>query len=522
MGLDILIILVLVLGAGMYYFLGFKPKRNPMTRAQFYIKQKQYDEAITEYKRALYLNPNASSVHYQIADLYLLLNKYDEAIFHLNEIIRIDRYDYEVEKLDVEKKLAKAHIAVSNIAEAVQTYINILNIYPEDIEALYHVSFSILGQEEFDIALKYFSRLIKFRDSFEIYFGTGICHYQSGKFAEAAANFREALTIKPDSDIANLSVAFALMRDGNYKEATTYARKLATSTGKENVRFISARLLAVLLILSGKENEGVAVLEKLLESVRNKNTEDELKFVLYDLGFACVKAGKPNKARGYWNEIDQKDSEFKNVNAMLKLLDKELNPQARETNGDFEIYAADNTDEWLANVFPRDFLWDICGLKSEKKLDIRNMLVTTRVAGGKAEAAEIPAEGFDFSDRLEKFWSLNNENFRIVSNRLASKMGYKVDEILQTYRDADGVDFLAKADGQRVLIWVRRWKDTKVGEIPLRNFAQAINDIKAAKGIFITTSELTEPALNAMKTLNKVTVIYPKEVNSLLKGLIQL
>jgi len=101
-------------------------------------------------------------------------------------------------------------------------------------------------------------------------------------------------------------------------------------------------------------------------------------------------------------------------------------------------------------------------------------------------------------------------------------MGYAVDEILTTYREADGVDFLAHslAEKEKVLIWVRRWKGTKVGEIPLRNFAQAINDIKAKNGLFITSTELTPSAEGSMNMLSKVTVVYPDQLAALLADLI--
>ena len=71
----------------------------------------------------------------------------------------------------------------------------------------------------------------------------------------------------------------------------------------------------------------------------------------------------------------------------------------------------------------------------------------------------------------------------MASTRLVLKLGNKVDEILHTYRDSDGVDILSQSEenDDKVLVWVRRWKDSKVGEITLRNFAQAVNDIKATK-----------------------------------------
>jgi restriction endonuclease Mrr len=59
-----------------------------------------------------------------------------------------------------------------------------------------------------------------------------------------------------------------------------------------------------------------------------------------------------------------------------------------------------------------------------------------------------------------------------------------------------------------------------VGEIPLRNFAQAINDIKAKQGLFLTTVDLTEPAKNNLKRLQKVTVVYPDELDDQLRGIL--
>ena len=93
---------------------------------------------------------------------------------------------------------------------------------------------------------------------------------------------------------------------------------------------------------------------------------------------------------------------------------------------------------------------------------------------------------------------------------------------MQTYREADGVDFLAvnPETKDKVLIWVRRWTKTNVGEITLRNFAQAINDMKVKQGILITTADLTDIAKETLKQLSKILVIYPDEIEKLLRGLL--
>lgn len=523
MTFEFLIILIIVVASGIYYLFKIKPGMDPVNRAMSLARQNRLADAIAEYKRALYNSPNDPGIHYKIADIYLRLKKYGEAVFHLNEIIRIGKYDYEVEKLDVEKKLAHAHQQTGNISEAIQAYIDILNIYPEDIEALYHVSFSILGQEEFELAQRYFNRLVKLRDSFEVYFGIGICSYQNQKFKEAAGHFEEAISLKPGSEIANLAMAFTLLNLGNYKEAITYTKKITDHTARDNVKFISLRLLGFLLILAGKDEESVGIMENLLALAKKMELEEEYKLALYDLGFACLKAGKKNKAHEYWNELQKKDDDFKKIKQLYTLLSNEINTRGNEGTDEFQVFAVDSADEWLAGAFPVDFLWEICGLKSAKKFDIKNMLVTTKVMPGREEAApESSSEGHDYTDRLEKYCSLNTEHFRIISNRMVGKLGYKVEEILPTYRDADGVDFLASSEGQKILVSVRRWRGTKVGEISLRNFAQAINDSKVSKGIFITTAELTDAAKKGLKNLSKVSIIYPAEVNNLLRGLIQL
>ena len=105
---------------------------------------------------------------------------------------------------------------------------------------------------------------------------------------------------------------------------------------------------------------------------------------------------------------------------------------------------------------------------------------------------------------------------------MVAKLGYRVDEILPTYREGDGVDFLAYdlSSKDKTLIWVRRWKDIRISEIPLRNLAQSVNDMKAKQGIFITTSELTDAGVEAVNRLSRIKVIFPEELGSLLAELI--
>ncbi|MFH0974169.1 MAG: tetratricopeptide repeat protein [Spirochaetota bacterium] len=515
-----LIIIIILVSGLIFYFSFIKPKHDPFNKARELTKQNKIPEAITEYKKILYDKPDDINVHYIISELYLKLENYNEAIFHLNEILRIDKFNLEVQKPKVLRNLAQTYYLIDDVEKAFQIYFNILKINPEDPEAYYHISFIALGQEEFEIAQKYFEKLVKLRDDFESFFGAGICCYQNNKNTEALNYFKEALSMKPNSDIAALAISFTLRRTGKYAEAISYLNKLDERITEDAVNYLAKRLLSFLHFEANRNNEGLNLLIDLLAFLKEKNMPNEIKLTLYDLGFACVKNNALDQANKFWEELYQLDNDYEDIKEILNLLKKDLN---KSTSGDgFESSIFDYVEDWIASAFSPDFLWNICGLKSNKIIDIKNIAVSAKIAKGKDIGREAADEILS-EDRLTNFCDMSNESFRMLSNRLVLKLGYKVDEILHTYRESDGVDILTQSENkdnkERVLIWVRRWKGSKIGEITLRNFAQAINDIRAQKGILVTSAELTDAAQNSLAKLSKVNIIYPSELNELLKGL---
>jgi tetratricopeptide (TPR) repeat protein len=516
----LLIIIIVILGLTIY-FVYIKPKYDPFKKAGELAGQNKLQDAITEYKRLLYLKPDSVEINYKIAELYSKLGNYDQVIYHLNEILRIDKYTVEIKKIAVLRMLAKTYFYIEDIERSFQTHFEIIKINPEDADAYYQISFIALGQEEFEIAQKYFEKLVAFQDNFESFFGAGICCYQNGKNEDAVRYFKEALAIKTNSDIAILALSFALQRSGRYNEAITYLGKLVQRVAEDDVRYVAKRLLAFLNFQARNNEEGMRLMEDLLNFTRQKNMPNEIKLSLYDMGFASVRNDLLKQAYKYWDQLYQLDNDYEDVKELLNLIKKDIN---KTSIGDgFETSVYDEIDDWESKAFAANFLWNICGLKSSRIYDIKNIIVTTKVTKEKDRIRPDASASQDSSeDRLIRFCNLDNENFRVIANRLIFKLGLKVDEILHTYRDSDGVDLLAKSpeNGEDILIWVRRWKGTNVGEITLRNFAQAINDIKATKGILLSTADLTDAAQKSLSKLSKVSVISPSEINDLLKGLL--
>jgi tetratricopeptide (TPR) repeat protein len=483
--------------------------------------QNLVDEAIVEYKKVLDRKPDDFVVHWKLANIFFNRKNIDEGVIHLEEILRINRYNYEVEKAAVERKLAEAYHLRDDVQKAFQNYFDLLKMYPGDEESLYQVAFILLGQEYFELAQRYFERLLKGGErTFEMLFGAGMASYQNQKTSEAADYFKEALSLDPHSDIANLAMAFTQQRRRDFKTALNYARMIIDSSTDDNALFIARRLYGILCVQAKRPAEGVKTLEVLLDVARKNEMNDELAVILYDLGFAAVHAEMTELAYEYWNQLYQIDRKFRNIQHCTTLLRKEMDAASKNDGREEVGSVMDFAEDWLRDSFPANFLWNICGLKAAKPADLAPVLASARADTAHDDGASRMRSSVQglAADKIAAFYELDGETFRIISNRIVGKLGYRVDEILPTYREGDGVDFLAYdlSNKEKTLIWMRRWKDIRISEIPLRNLAQAVNDIKARQGIFITTSELTEAGEAAVERLSRVRVIFPEELGNLL------
>mgnify|MGYP001140500170 CR=1 FL=1 len=518
-----LIAATIIIGGVSLYLVYIKPRLDPSYRAEAFEKQSMMHEAIIEYKKVLDQRPNDFIAHFRLGNIYLKLNEIDQAILHLERVIQINKYNYEIDRLDIEKKLATSYYQRDDVEKAFQTYLDILNVYPGDPDALYHAAFISLGQEEFDFAQKHFEKLVKInRNDFEVFFGAGICCYQNQKVTDAITYFKTAVSMNPYSDAANLALAFTNQRKRDYKQAIPYITALRERATDPAVKYVAMRLHGFLLLQAKKNEDALRVFQEVVDFCRDNDMPNEHMQALFDIGYASLKMEHSTQALEYWNELYRIDKTYNDINRLVTQLRREIDIDLKSLRDDFEISIMDNIEDWIQNPFPPNFLWDICGLKSERKLDLKNIMVTARIARPKEGDGFILEDGGDNSELVAKFCRLDTESFRIIANRMIGKMGYKVDQILQTYREADGVDFMAYAadSKEKTLVWVRRWTKTMVGEIPLRNFAQAINDLKAKKGLLVTTSDLTEPAKINLEKLSKVQVIFPEEVGMYLKGLL--
>ncbi len=521
----ILIITVVILGAVVFYIYFVIPRISPKKRAQSFLDENRIEEAIVEFQKVLESQPYDINVLWRLSELYIFQGNMDQATIYLEKIVEINRYSAEVEKIDVLKNLAQIYLKRAENSRAFEKYYEILRDYPSDPEALYHVGFMALGQESFDMAFKHLGLLTKLKKKrLDIFFGAGMAALQSQRSHEALIFFKEALVIDPLSEIANIAMAFTLNKRKDYKTAINYAKMVVDNSKDAGALFVAKRLLAMLYIDFKKTSIAIKLLEELKESSLESSWTDELKVVYYDLGFAYLLDDKTAQAYDCWNQLYQLDRKFRNIQDLITRLRKEMDDKPGTKFDEIKSVLAE-IDGWKNQFFPENFVWNICGLKSSLDINIEEIIArfSYTPVSDKKYSEDSTSKKVKEDDDLEHFYKLDIESFRRAAYRICEKLNLVIDDILATYKDADGVDFMAhlkESSKVKVLVWVRRWKGASVGEIPLRNFAQEINDLKAQQGYFITTSPLTVSGEDSLKNLDKVRVIYPEEVAKLIKGVI--
>ncbi|CRF35147.1 hypothetical protein BRSU_2463 [Brachyspira suanatina] len=128
---------------------------------------------------------------------------------------------------------------------------------------------------------------------------------------------------------------------------------------------------------------------------------------------------------------------------------------------------------------------------------------------------------------IDSIYSLSMSNFKkLCQNIIQNKLSYS---ILQEYSDniinyeyGDDVNYLAYPTGKSrkdlTLISIKRWKNTEVGELIIRDFLLMVNESGAKNGILILPVRLSNSAKSYAKHNEKITVYARSQFNSFLKS----
>ena len=122
---------------------------------------------------------------------------------------------------------------------------------------------------------------------------------------------------------------------------------------------------------------------------------------------------------------------------------------------------------------------------------IAGVLPEDRIASGYQDLQEQLA-----SDLLDRVKEISPADFEALVVDLLVKMGYGAGQRIGRSGDGgiDGIITQDRLGFENIYVQAKRWTDTSIREVEIRNFSGSLDSYGATKGVFITTARFSEKA----------------------------
>lgn len=217
----------------------FVPKtegiENYYERGDAYYKKGQYDEAVSDFTKALEINPKFAEAHYYRGIAYDKMGLYDEAISDYNKA------------LEINPKYALAYYARGFVYnqykgqhdQAISDYSKALEINPRFVWAYVSRGICYSKKGQYDEGISDFSKALEInpRDILA-YRNRGAAYHDKGQDDEAIFDYNKALEINPNDAVAYRERGDSYYSKGEYDSAISDFNKAIDINPKDAVAYL--------------------------------------------------------------------------------------------------------------------------------------------------------------------------------------------------------------------------------------------------------------------------------------------
>lgn len=313
-------------------------------------------KAIAYYQQVLAINPNQEKVHYNIASLYMDMEQYPNAQYHLNQAIAINpAYDKAKQLQSViayktnppapttttttvaaatntqptsttattpTKTISKKEIATQynkgvaaqrigdNVAAA-QEFVKAIALDNTNPTFYYSAGLSYFNMKKYDDAIQYLEQAVarknNYADAFRL---LGHIYMDTRKTKKAEANYREALNSGMRSDTLCAELAFACLQNENYIEATRnyqLAAEIAPNNASYNYN------AGVIQVQRRWFKDATISFNKAIQA------DPHYRVAYYNLGLAYIEIGDFPKALDVANQLLRVDPNYTEAHLVLAI-----------------------------------------------------------------------------------------------------------------------------------------------------------------------------------------------------------
>lgn len=174
-----------------------------------YLQLRHWRNSMTVLEHALDVTVDNNLAHYNLGQAFAEQGKFDEAIAHYSEAIRIK--PHHPDAFNAYNNIGIALFCKGKLDEAIANYSKALRLKPDSANIYDNLGNALAKQGRLDEAIAHYSEALRIQpDSFRARNDMGVALVRKGRLDEAIACFSRALKIKPDCAEASHNLRLAL------------------------------------------------------------------------------------------------------------------------------------------------------------------------------------------------------------------------------------------------------------------------------------------------------------------------
>ncbi len=523
----LIIAIILLLTIGLYAYRHVASRNKKFRKVEKLEKEGKIEEATTEYEKMASETPN-DRVLWKLATIYERSGKTLAAISKLKEIVKRKHFSNNLSEYQIRKKLAILQFNNNDDEEAFEQFIYLTNIANNDPDNLVHLARIAIGMKDFKHAYSISKKLTSIEPLFpEGHSLQGTSALMRRDFHRAKDCFEKAINLKqkPDKKKNNVLLATACYYTKDYKKSMDILTPMTDNGLDLNFTEIVYKLLGLNSSAMNESDKAYKYFDRGQSLIKEKDEReiDTLNSFQYDKIMNYLNSDKKKEALQEIEMLIENDSkELYKGKQLRAILKHGGNPTVTEDEENLDL---DNMKEkWYTEALNFDTLFRISAFKRlTAPFDVEKYI--------EGSIFDTKEESIDPKSLTlcSQFGNLDIDTFIRKSRQIIKKLDFDIIEENIHSKDVlfsaggEGIDYIAIPKGDkpnRFVIQVRRWESKTVGELVMKNLLDQMNIKNAKFGLFITTSQLSEEAINFVEQTNVINIIQGKQLEFLLNGIL--
>ena len=529
-----------------------------LKKNDYYYKPKNIKKKMEDLEKKVKENPSDYNSLYELANLEEQHNFLENALSKYEKLIESGYF--EGEEVNIYKKLENIYKRLGNEEESFKY---VLKISQLDIKDNYYSlkTAVILGREgAYTLACKYFNRVLNNKSDFEIdelKIGS-LCYFVGHEYKKMITLLEELhkrlsrniSNIEEDYDemvlVEKILLSLYIVTDeiNTARNLAEHILSLRSINNDKSYKFFINRMYLYILYKSDDNDAFEELYNKLSNEYRISDIEKEKINIILDFSFYSYFIKDINSAIHYFEHLRLFEApEFASYdfNKIIKYLleiskayeqlkksrtSMQLNNDEKFKHENYEKYVnktyidiwEDSVKLWESSFNNIDDVFTL--VEAEGTMDIAKILSECNIDETTSSIENKTIKKVDriYDITLASFKSIC---FDIIQNKLLYSAVQEYNESSITYDYGDEVNYLAFASNKNkkdlTLISFKRWRNTEVGELILRDFIMLIEEAGANNGILVLPVELTNTARSYALHNNKIKVYTRNQFNYMLR-----